>query len=96
MRKCWFRSSVGLEQQPSKLWVLGSNPNGITLSESAYRSDFRHFFFFHSTAVKLFRNFKKNLFSPLLDRGASIFYSLFHGNDKTRGAKAHESKERLI
>ena len=25
----WFRSSVGLEQQPSKLWVLGSNPNGI-------------------------------------------------------------------
>ncbi len=27
----WFRSSVGLEQQPSKLWVLGSNPNGITL-----------------------------------------------------------------
>ena len=24
-----FRSSVGLEQQPSKLWVLGSNPNGI-------------------------------------------------------------------
>ena len=29
--KCWFRSSVGLEQQPSKLWVLGSNPNGITI-----------------------------------------------------------------
>ena len=28
--KFWFRSSVGLEQQPSKLWVLGSNPNGIT------------------------------------------------------------------
>lgn len=28
--KSWFRSSVGLEQQPSKLWVLGSNPNGIT------------------------------------------------------------------
>ena len=27
----WFRSSVGLEQQPSKLWVLGSNPNGITI-----------------------------------------------------------------
>ena len=25
-----FRSSVGLEQQPSKLWVLGSNPSGIT------------------------------------------------------------------
>ena len=25
-----FRSSVGLEQQPSKLWVLGSSPNGIT------------------------------------------------------------------
>ena len=25
-----FRSSVGLEQQPSKLWGLGSNPNGIT------------------------------------------------------------------
>ena len=32
--KCWFRSSVGLEQQPSKLWVLGSNPNGITKSLS--------------------------------------------------------------
>ena len=29
--KVWFRSSVGLEQQPSKLWVLGSNPNGITI-----------------------------------------------------------------
>ena len=29
-QKGWFRSSVGLEQQPSKLWVLGSNPNGIT------------------------------------------------------------------
>jgi hypothetical protein len=29
----WFRSSVGLEQQPSKLWVLGSNPNGITKGE---------------------------------------------------------------
>ena len=28
-----FRSSVGLEQQPSKLWVLGSNPNGITRGE---------------------------------------------------------------
>ena len=25
-----FRSSVGLEQQPSKLWVLGSNPSEIT------------------------------------------------------------------
>ena len=25
-----FRSSVGLEQRPSKAWVLGSNPNGIT------------------------------------------------------------------
>ena len=32
LRSIWrFRSSVGLEQQPSKLWVLGSNPNGITL-----------------------------------------------------------------
>ena len=30
VKNCWFRSSVGLEQQPSKLWVLGSNPNGIT------------------------------------------------------------------
>ena len=27
-----FRSSVGLEQRPSKAWVLGSNPNGITLN----------------------------------------------------------------
>src|SRR5574344_743624 len=26
----WFGSSVGLEQQPSKLWVLGSNPSRIT------------------------------------------------------------------
>ena len=26
----WFRSSVGLEQQPSKLWVPGSSPGGIT------------------------------------------------------------------
>ena len=32
IRLVWFRSSVGLEQQPSKLWVLGSNPNGITQS----------------------------------------------------------------
>lgn len=32
--KLWFRSSVGLEQQPSKLWVLGSSPNGITLTVS--------------------------------------------------------------
>ena len=31
VKNCWFRSSVGLEQQPSKLWVLGSNPNGITI-----------------------------------------------------------------
>ena len=30
-----FNSSVGLEQQPSKLWVLGSNPNGITLQTLA-------------------------------------------------------------
>ena len=28
-----FRSSVGLEQRPSKAWVLGSNPNGITKIE---------------------------------------------------------------
>ena len=27
----WSRSSVGLEQRPSKAWVLGSNPNGITV-----------------------------------------------------------------
>ena len=33
VKNCWFRSSVGLEQQPSKLWVLGSNPNGITTSK---------------------------------------------------------------
>lgn len=26
----WFRSSVGLEQRPSKAWVLRSNRNGIT------------------------------------------------------------------
>lgn len=30
----WFRSSVGLEQQPSKLWVLGSNPSGITTNRT--------------------------------------------------------------
>ena len=29
-----FRSSVGLEQQPSKLWVLGSNPSRITKQAS--------------------------------------------------------------
>ena len=35
LQSIWrFRSSVGLEQQPSKLWVLGSNPNGITKSLS--------------------------------------------------------------
>ena len=28
----WFRSSVGLEQQPSKLWVARSNRAGITKS----------------------------------------------------------------
>ena len=28
----WFRSSVGLEQRPSKAWVQGSNPCGITES----------------------------------------------------------------
>ena len=35
-----FRSSVGLEQQPSKLWVLGSNPNGITLKRKMKQSTF--------------------------------------------------------
>ncbi len=31
LQSIWrFRSSVGLEQRPSKAWVLGSNPNGIT------------------------------------------------------------------
>lgn len=49
----WFRSSVGLEQQPSKLWVLGSNPNGITWEDAilgvlfcyipASYADIRHF-----------------------------------------------------
>ena len=35
LQSIWrFRSSVGLEQQPSKLWVLGSNPNGITKGSS--------------------------------------------------------------
>ncbi len=29
-QKGWFRSSVGSEQQPSKLWVPGSSPGGIT------------------------------------------------------------------
>lgn len=33
-RKGWFGSSVGLEQQPSKLWVKGSNPFRITLRTS--------------------------------------------------------------
>ena len=37
--KTWFRSSVGLEQQPSKLWVLGSNPNGITLCADCLTSE---------------------------------------------------------
>ncbi len=35
----WFRSSVGLEQQPSKLWVLGSNPNGITKVQNNVKED---------------------------------------------------------
>ena len=26
----WFRSSVGLEQRPSKAWVLRSSRSGIT------------------------------------------------------------------
>ena len=29
-REGWSGSSVGLEQQPSKLWVKGSNPFRIT------------------------------------------------------------------
>ena len=41
----WFRSSVGLEQQPSKLWVLGSNPNGITRRDTLRG----RLFFFKST-----------------------------------------------
>ena len=39
VKNCWFRSSVGLEQQPSKLWVLGSNPNGITYRTFCITSD---------------------------------------------------------
>ena len=35
----WFRSSVGLEQQPSKLWVLGSNTNGITKVQKNVKED---------------------------------------------------------
>ena len=35
----WFRSSVGLEQQSSKLWVLGSNPNGITKVQNNVKED---------------------------------------------------------
>ena len=53
MRKCWFRSSVGLEQQPSKLWVLGSNPNGITLLKVPIILTFNNFPFLSTPAVKL-------------------------------------------
>ena len=34
-----FRSSVGLEQRPSKAWVLGSNPNGITYDSMRVTSE---------------------------------------------------------
>ena len=44
LQSIWrFRSSVGLEQQPSKLWVLGSNPNGITKEKTASQSIERRF-----------------------------------------------------
>ncbi len=56
-----FRSSVGLEQQPSKLWVLGSNPNGITHRKVPILLGFRYFSLFRFTAVKLFGN-KKNAY----------------------------------
>ena len=39
-----FNSSVGLEQQPSKLWVLGSNPNGITPQHSNHTFEKRGFY----------------------------------------------------
>lgn len=40
LQSIWrFRSSVGLEQQPSKLWVLGSNPNGITYDSMRVTSE---------------------------------------------------------
>lgn len=39
-RKGWFGSSVGLEQQPSKLWVKGSNPFRITKRTSFEKSFF--------------------------------------------------------
>ena len=44
----WFRSSVGLEQQPSKLWVLGSNPNGITKKGGLVITTSPPFFFYIS------------------------------------------------
>ena len=56
-----FRSSVGLEQQPSKLWVLGSNPNGITHCKVLILLGFRYFSLFRFTAVKLLGN-KKNTY----------------------------------
>ena len=37
----WFRSSVGLEQRPSKAWVLGSNPNGITFKAESEIIDYQ-------------------------------------------------------
>ena len=61
-----FRSSVGLEQQPSKLWVLGSNPNGITCRKLPIVRCFRYFFFFRFTAVKLFGNKKITYFIQIL------------------------------
>ena len=71
-QKGWFRSSVGLEQQPSKLWVLGSNPNGITLLKVPILLGFRYFPFFRFTAVKLFGN-KKNAYSVQIWTAKQVF-----------------------
>ena len=37
----WFRSSVGLEQRPSKAWVLGSNPKRITFKAESEIIDYQ-------------------------------------------------------
>ena len=47
-KKVRFRSSVGLEQRPSKAWVLGSSPNGITFNRKQEgNTPFPSCFFFY-------------------------------------------------
>ncbi len=47
----WSLSSAGLEQQPSKLWVNGSNPLVITIFEESYMSNRYNHWFWNSRLV---------------------------------------------